>query len=119
MEAREQLTKLTGKRATLIHMQNEQIPNITGTILGFVLNEDTNKADEVLIDHCNPQKPGWKGQSIKINAVYKIIPEEDETTQPKDDGELHISDESDTSKEEEQDRYWTGFMTAANSSKMF
>ena len=107
MEAREQLTKLTGYRATLIYEKEENVAEITGTILGFVLNEDHAAADEVLIDEqgeCNPQKPGWKGQSIKINTVYKIIPEKDEITQPNDEEEPHISDESDTSKDEEPPR---------------
>ena len=38
MEAREQLTQLTGKRATLIYEKDENVAEITGTILGFVLN---------------------------------------------------------------------------------
>ena len=107
METREKLTKLTGKRAALIHMEDERVARITGVILGFVLNEDAIKADEVLIDEhnqCNPEKPGWKGQSIKINAVYEIIPEEDEPIQPNDDREQHISDNSDTSKDEEEEK---------------
>ena len=104
METREKLTQLTGKRATLIFENNENVAEITGTILGFVLNPDKAFADEVLIDESgeyNPQKAGWKGRSIRINTVYKITPEQ-EPKESNEEMQLHISDDSDTSKEDEE-----------------
>ena len=103
LQTREQLTLLTGKRATLMFEEKENVAEITGTILGFVLDQDKPMADEVLIDEhgeCSPRKPGWKGRSIKINKVYKVTPEET-VTQESEEMHLHISDDSDSTKEDE------------------
>jgi hypothetical protein len=83
--------------------EKENVAEITGTILGFVLDQDKPMADEVLIDEhgeCSPRKPGWKGRSIKINKVYKVTPVET-VTQDSEEMHLHISDDSDSTKEDE------------------